>query len=544
MRPVRLRLATSTWVAGSLLSLALAGCGEARLAHELREQTAAGDLEKARKTASELYSSNGDVLLAGMEQGMLANLQGDTTGSNQQFDKIAPIVDDLRSAQVVDAVLTSVYNDTASKYIGKPFEHTQIDYYRTLNYLIIGERAENRWQPTSMVVPLAKQPLPGAVTGPDIPFYAYQNALITARRMTINQLKETADAADGKRYDDDPFARVLTAIAVSCLDSQQQTDSDRQLAAAMLKRAMLAYQRQFEALSVSGSKFRYEVAAQPALATTLYLRQLRTYDPDLFASEVAKRGLLADDPRFVPPAGYGTVVVLNHVGLIAQPRPLQIGIAAIGFSEKDSTSFNWGGITFYAKGPGSEIARDWILLPIPGNVVQQCLAPGGATVIGFEIPVHAPDTMLTSPASVTVGAVTGSGEVLCDLDAYARSTLKDAQPHVLLKTLLRVAVKQGAVAAGAYAAREQHNESSELLAFGINLVGSALATATESADLRAWLTLPDHVEGTLIDVPAGAYPVTVTTPDGVQNIGTVQVTPGRVTLVPVRTFPTRIFPAH
>ena len=526
-----------SWVVSSMLGLALAGCGESRLANEIREQTSKNDLTAARKSASELYSDHGDALLSGMEQGMLAHLQGDIADSNQQLDAIAPLVDDLRSAQVVDAMLTAVYNDSASKYIGKPYEHTQTDYYRTLNHLIVGERAENRWQPTGMVIP-SKNAVPPPEMGPEVAFKAYQTAIIMARRMTINQLKETSDAAGDKRYDDDPFARVLTAIAVMCIDPTQQTESDRQLAAAMLTRSLNAYKTQHGALAASGNLFRYEVAEQPTLATTLYLRHLRTYDPDLFTTEIAKRGFAANDPRFNPPASTGAVLVLNHVGLIAQPQPLQIGIAAIGFSSPDSTSFNWGGITFFAKGPGSEIARSWILLPIPGDVVQQCLAPGGATVIGFEIPVHAPDSTNASPASVTVGDVTRSGEVVCDLDAYARSRLKDDQPHVLLKTLLRVAVKQAAVAVGSRAVREQRSQNSELLAFAINLAGSALATATESADLRAWLTLPNHVEGTLIDVPAGSYPVTMSSSDGTQNLGTVQVTPGRITLVPIRTFPT------
>ena len=533
----RRSLISLTWVVSSLLGLVLTGCGEARLANEIREQTSTNDLAAARKSASELYSDKGDALLAGMEQGMLAHLQGDTADSNRQLDAIAPLVDDLRSAQVVDAMLTAVYNDSASKYIGKPYEHTQIDYYRTLNHLIVGERAENRWQPTGMVIP-SKNAVPPAEMGPEVAFKAYQTAIIMARRMTINQLKETSDAAGDKRYDDDPFARVLTAIAVMCIDPSQQTESDRQLAAAMLTRAMNAYKTQHDALAASGNLFRYEVAEQPSLATTLYLRHLRTYDPDLFTTEIAKRGFAANDPRFTPPSGTGAVLVLNHVGLIAQPQPLQIGIAAIGFSSPDSTSFNWGGISFYAKGPGSDIARNWILLPIPGDVVQQCLAPGGATVIGFEIPVHAPDHTNASPASITVGDVTRSGEVVCDLDAYARSRLKDDQPQVLLKTLLRVAVKQAAVGIGSRAVREQHGQNSELLAFAINLAGSALATATESADLRAWLTLPNHVEGTLIDVPAGSYPVTMSSSEGTQNLGTVQVTPGRITLVPIRTFPT------
>ncbi len=521
----------------TLLCLALVGCGESRLTVELRDQTRDSDLAAARITAGKLYSSNDDRLLAGMEQGLLAHLQGDTAGSDQQLEAIAPLVDELRGSHVGDAVLTAVYNDTASTYVGKPFEHTQVDYYRTLNQLITAERADGRWLPAS-IVPMPKAAMVPAVTAdPHAAAKYYEKAVIIARRMTLNQLKETADAAGGKRYDDDPFARLLTAIAVLALDPAQRTESDQQLATAMLTRAMTSYQSQHAALNAGSANFRYETAAAPAIASTLYLRHLHGYDPEFFVSEVARLGMTANDPRLVLPAGSGSVVVLNHVGLITHPQPLQIGIAAIGFSSPDSTTFNWGGITFFAKGPGSEVARTWIALPIPGDVVQKCLAPGGATIIGFEIPVHAPDSPWGIPATVTAGGISTASEVVCDLDAYARSTLKDDQPHVLLKTLIRVAAKQTLVALGASAAHQGNNESAEILSFAINLVGSAVATATESADLRAWLTLPDHVEASLIDLPAGTHSVSIATANGPRDLGTVQVTPGRLTVVTIRSFP-------
>lgn len=522
-------------VAG-LLGVVLAGCGESRLTVDLREQTQKGDLTAARATADKLYSSGDDRLLAGMEQGLLLHLQGDTTASDQQLDAIAPMVDDLRGVHVGDAILTSLYNDTASTYVGKPYEHTQVDYYRTLNSLITGERAEGRWSPTGILIP-AKD-FPPTAGNPASADKAYEKAVITARRMTINQLKETSDAAGGKRYDDDPFARVLAAITVLCIDPAQRAESDGQLAAAMLARAMTAYRTQSDSLGKNNS-FRYEVAAAPELVTTLYLRHLRTYDPELFATEIAKRNIAATDPRVAPPAGSGAVLVLNHVGLITHPQPLQIGIAAIGFKPDHGDSFTWGAISFIATGPGSDICHSWPVLPIPGEVVQKCLAPGGAAVIGFELPAHAPDTPLGIPASVTAGGVTHASEVVCDLDAYARATLKDDQPHVLLKTLLRVAAKQTLVALGAGAAHKQDGDSAQLLSFAINLVGSAIATATESADLRAWLTLPDHIEASLIDLPAGRHPVSISSSDGTRELGTVLVSPGRLTVVPIRTFPSR-----
>ncbi len=520
----------------TLVVVALAGCGESRLTVKLVEETQTGQLKDAQGTVEDLYGTDSDdALLKGMQQGLLCHLQGDYSGSGLKLDGTAPLVDELRGAHVGDAILSSLYNDTVTTYVGRPFEHTQIDYYRTLNSLLAAEQADGRWVAPTIMVPGSEPLVPSMAINPSI---GYQNAIIYARRMTINQLKETEDAGASKRYDDDPFARMLAAITVFCLAPGERVESDRQLATAMLARSLKAYKNQQEILGKTGEPFRYEVHGVPELATQLYLRNLHSYDPELFASEVTRLGFTADDPRIVPPTGSGSVLILDHDGMIARPEPLQIGIGAIGFEAKDSTSFTWGSIVFFAKGPGSDIARTWVALPIPGDAVQKILAPGGAAIIGFEIPVHAPDLPLGGPATATVGGVSRTGEVVCDLDAYARSQLKDAQPGLLLKTLLRVVAKQGLVAVGASQAKKRNSGSNgELLAFLINLLGSSLATATESADLRAWTTLPNHVAGSLIDLPAGTYPISITTVSGTHSLGTVRVDPDRLTLVSVRTMP-------
>lgn len=520
------------FVVGSMVTLALAGCGESRLTVELCNEVRDGQLTKAQSTIDSLYgSSSDDALVKHMEKGLVAHLQGDFSGSDSELDAAAPLVDDLRGNHMVDAVTSALFNDTITTYVGRPFEHTQVDYYRVLNNLLGAQAAEGRWVPPTLVVP-NREPLIAPLAAN--PQNAYEKAIICARRMTVNQLKETSDAADGSRYDDDPFARVLAAAAILCEAPGDRTESDQQFATAMLTRALKAYNAQEDSLGKPGNPFRYEVARAPQIASTLYLRQLKGYDPDFYATESARLQGNGDVP-----AGSGSLLVLNHVGFIARPEPLQIGIAAIGFSTpKDATSFNWGGIGFYASGPGSEIARSWTALPIPGDVVQKCLAPGGATVIGFEIPVHAPDAPLGGPATVTAGGVSRTAEVLCDLDAYARSELKEKQPKVLLKTLIRVAAKQTLVGLGAAAIGKKHDSpEGQLLSFAVNLVGSALATASESADLRAWNTLPDHIEASLIDLPAGTYPLSITTVYGTRDLGTIRIDAGRLTLAAVRTMP-------
>jgi hypothetical protein len=131
-------------------------------------------------------------------------------------------------------------------------------------------------------------------------------------------------------------------------------------------------------------------------------------------------------------------------------------------------------------------------------------------------------------------------EVLTDLDAYARATLKDDQPSVLAKTMIRTAAKQAAVAVSSHQVEKNNKNkdgASQLLGLAVNLIGSTAMTLSEVADTRAWTTLPDHITGTLLDLPAGRYALTIETVLGPVECGGVLVEPGRVVVVPVRTFP-------
>ena len=58
-------------------------------------------------------------------------------------------------------------------------------------------------------------------------------------------------------------------------------------------------------------------------------------------------------------------------------------------------------------------------------------------------------------------------------------------------------------------------------------------TATESADLRSWSTLPDHIEGSLIDLPPGTVQVRL----GTYDLGPVRIEADRLSLVVLRTVP-------
>lgn len=562
------------------MALVGAGCSTPRTTEEMRKDAlvaaAEGRFTDAQAETNEIYGSNlanepaekggapeptasindKHALLWRMERGMLAHLAGDLVASDEHLDPAAELVDVRRSKGLVTETATYVANDTLRDFPGTAFEHTQVDYWRCLNRLVMAQRAQSLFTPRALTF-VAGQPRAAGEPRLDDGTGAldnYDRAIGFARRLTINQLQETADAAGSRRYNDDPFGRLMAAIAILAPPPEGRSASDAQFADVMLKRALAGYAEQARVLG--GQKaFRYEASARPKLADTLLIRHSRGYDRAGFDEKLKEYGYAENDERLAAaelPKGHGSVLVLNHVGFITHPEVLDIRAVAAQFrgtvqptpeeAARGVTAhrFHIGGVVFWAKGPGSEIVDFWVPIPVPGELVRKIIAPGGAAFMGFAIPVHIGDKPIATPATVRVQKADGGDagrhqlEVVCDLDAYARATLKDDQPGVLAKTIIRAAAKQAAAGALANEAKDRGGEGLGLL---VNLLGSAAATFSEVADTRAWTSLPDHVEASLIDLPAGTYSLTLESPYGPAELGPVTVAAGRTVVVPARTLP-------
>ena len=581
----------------ALATLLLPGCFTSRTTERMRMDTLraveAGEFKKAAGTVNELFDSHFDgepdepggspvagdsvvakqALLWHMERGLVDHLAGNLLTSNRHLDLAGEMVDVRRKKGIVTETATYLANDTVREYAGNAFEHTQVDYYRSLNRLLQAEQREGSFVPSQLAfTPLLGKNLAVSKDNVPIPFAlnAADNVSSTdnldravnfARRMTINQLQETSDAAGSNRYDDDPFARFFAAALTYTPKLGDRSEANNQFADAMLKRAMQGYTKQAAILGNGKQPFKYEVTRRPALVETLFIRHSRAYDQQSFDERLTQYGLRKDDSRLttsVLPKGHGMVLVLNHVGFITHPEVLDIRAIAAQFRSTYHPSaaeaarghtaerFYIGGILFWAKGPGAEVVNHWAPIPIPGNLVQELLAPGGAAFLGFAIPVHAKDHPIMQPASVRARPAMGGievsrgMEVLSDLDAFARATLKDEQPGVLAKTMIRAAAKQTAVALLTHEVdkRSKNKDGSpNLLSMAVNLIGSTAATLSEVADTRAWTSLPDHIEGALLDLPAGSYSLILDTAYGPIECGGVTVSADRLVVVPIRTFP-------
>ncbi len=470
------------------------------------------------------------LLLWRMERGAISGIADDLPAASRHLDDAAALVDIRRTKGLVREGATYLVNDTVREYAGFLYEHAQVDVFRLLNEAVQAQRAEGH--------------LAGPTDGETAEFH-WSRALVRARHLAQEVLPETRDATAGADpYQDDPWGRVLAASMVLAMAPSMRGGSDDSFAAVQLRRALQAYDAERARLAAD-KHADYQVKSRPAVAEALWLAHLHRYDPEGLPAQARELGIPPERVAAAAPQdGQGLLLVLNQVDFIAKPEVLAIGVGTIApaVTGKESaqgvstSTFSTGGFIFWCKGPGADVVFGWPWVPMPTEVMKQ-MTPGGMAVIGFQIPVHPKSAARPAPARLNIDGRQEPLSIASDLDAYARATLKHEQPRQVAKTLARLVAKQAAVAVTARSVKEANtSDSGAALALAINLIGSALMTYTEQADIRAWSTLPRQVEAVLVALPAGEHRLTLETPRGPVALPAVTVTPGRLSLLPVRTF--------
>jgi len=492
-----------------------------------------GDLVAAQAQVDDFYDCDeqhlGDKhgLLWAMQRARLAQLGGDYSESEGLLDTAAELVDEHRAKRISGIVGSAAVNETLKSYDGQGYEHLLVDYFRSLSALVTAQQAEGLVQLHTPAL-LGGLPVTGMPTlDAQNPAPVYDRAIGFVRRAVLDQLPRIqwdyehtwmVDARVGSA----PFLH-LYAIA-SILAAPTRTEGDQQFADAMASRCEQAYRQQRQVLS-QDERIRYEVQTEaPAIM-------------DLLTSA---RRLYAGEAPMAP--GEGLVLVLVHRDLVTRQESLDIRIRTgagvygglFSLSDRDRdlgltvSQITLGPLQVAAKGPGSEVINFWPPLLVGPKTIE---AMGTANkVIGFSLPVYRPDQPIAASVPVRVGPSTLATQVVADIDALARATLKDQQPRLATKTLVRVVAKQAAVHAGAEA---MEREQGKLAGVFASLVGSAAMTATEIADLRSWFLLPNHISATLHAVPAGEHTVQLPSAAGATPVATVQVPAGRLVVVPV-----------
>jgi len=370
----------------------------------------------------------------------------------------------------------------------------------------------------------------------------------------MEKIQFNQDNAPTLRYFDDPFARTLAAAVVLATPPELRARDDLGFAFAQMTKALRTYKEQKKVLGGDGG-FRYESPEIPDAALALAGIIGRAYDPQGLGDLLAAVGVAKDDPRVNVVLGkdQGLVLLLNQADWITPTDRLIFDLKvnvpyAPGISDAEKrrgvtvTGYYTGwGTVFYAKGPNSEIAKGWgALMAGIGEFAKFFGVAAPGTWIGWEIPTHRLDKPIKEPGALVVDGAEHRLQVVQDLDAYARATLKDMQPKILTKTISRVVAKHITAEVVAKAARDSTKDkdaAQQILGWCIGVGAHAAATASESADTRHWSLLPDRIEASLTPVAAGKHQVAVRTAAGTIQLGEITVPAGRLVVVPARTFP-------
>jgi hypothetical protein len=123
-----------------------------------------------------------------------------------------------------------------------------------------------------------------------------------------------------------------------------------------------------------------------------------------------------------------------------------------------------------------------------------------------------------------------------DISGAVEAEFSRDLPGILIKSVVRAAVKYAAVQAVEDGARKEDDTLGDVAA----ILGNAFAAATERADTRAWTLLPADLQIVRLELPAGPQNLMVagSSPSARRlELGEVDVRPGRVTVLAVRAWP-------
>ncbi len=475
--------------------LLLGGCTtySAKFA-DLRPQLVSGQYDAALATV-EKESGSKDRLLYFLERGLILHFAGRYQESNVEFSAADRLADDLYSKSISEGALSLITNDNAISYRARPFEMAMVPYYKALNYVYLGDP---------------------------------EGAQVEARRASQLMTKYVDATLGGVRKEDGDMMRRVRNNAFLLYSAGMFYDSDGDINDAFIsyRNAAVAFQANHQILNLeippSLGQDLQRVAGR--LGFLSELEQVKKDCPEVFSAAAMD----SKDPSVKTPelyeaavrnkgwqAGYGEVVLYLEAGFVAHKTQLRFDFPIFeGEAYRDSDYWSW---QIYA-GLGN----------------MQALVHGRK--IEYWVSVAAPE--LKDPVGNIGGArisagVGGSHTVthqVSNLSRKARINFDAEKPTIFFKTIARGLAK--------YLATREINKQSQVAGMLANLFGAA----TESADTRSWLTLPENIHLARMSLPAGIYDLKVEILDRrgraltTQTLPAVEVKAGEWTFLSRRVF--------
>jgi uncharacterized protein len=174
--------------------------------------------------------------------------------------------------------------------------------------------------------------------------------------------------------------------------------------------------------------------------------------------------------------------------------------------------------------------------------VEQTVAlptPSGLAQVSVPAFVARPQPVAALELQVDGGAPLRTS-VIESVSTVARENLHDRMAWLALRSTLRGAAKLIATDVLTDELRKQHGEGAAALGW---IAGSIFTAATERADTRAWVTLPDSWQAARLFIAPGEHELSLEAVGGEKlPLGRFRIEPGETVFVLARTLGTRLYP--
>lgn len=433
----------------------LAGCAtySARVA-DLRPDLAAGRYDNALKVVEDNRKGK-DLLLYHLERGLVLHYADRWQESNDAFQAAEELAADLYTRSISEAAFSLLLNDNTIAYRAEPFEMAMIPYYRALNYALLGER-------DGALVEARKASL-----------YLRQYA-----ELDLGALGDLARAEDPDRDEllsNNAFLHYFSALVYEW--GGEHND------------AFIAYRHAADAYAIAAR--RLAVQPPPWLGEDLErtgarlgfgdeLRQLRDAFPELMAGAAEAAAATAA----APPAG--EVVLLLELGYVPPKRQQELNVPILK-TDQGRDRDRWARDLWGRTRPGWSAGKTeivyWLRAAVPS------LQSARPTVRGAHV-------------SAELAGTHAAAAVVEDVEGRALLGFEAKQPAIYVKTFARALAKYGATRG----ARKEGKAA--------GLFANLLGAATETADTRSWLTLPNQIAMARLRLPPGEHDLRVDLLDG------------------------------
>jgi len=442
--------ASVAWAAVAGL-LAIAGCATYS-AHNrsLRADLAAGNFAAALETVEQNRSGR-SLLLYWLERGLFLHYADRWQESNDAFEQAERLAADLYTKSVSQRVLSLLTSDAAVDYRAAPFELAMVPYYRALDYICLGDRE-------------------GALV-------EARKAGLLLRQYTeqdlgrLGELDPDRDRSSDDLLGNDPFLHYFSGL----LYEGDGEDND----------AFIAYRNAADGWHAEAG--RLQAQAPPWLGAdlartagrlgfTAELAQAREAFPELFPADAT-----ASAPAAAPEGAGGDVVVLLELGFAPVKEQRELNLPVLKTDRRDDR-VRWARDLRGRWRPDyryDEARLDyWLRVAVP-ELVGSPPAVTGARVSAGVMGAHA--------VAVTVD----------DLEGRAFAAFRAQEGATWLRAIVRALAK--------YGTKEQADKAGKVAGLLANLLGAA----TEQADTRGWLTLPNRIAMARLRLPPGRYDLRV-----------------------------------